>query len=133
LPGATAPIGALVIQPAVWTQATDAFARCAARALGNALGARRAVSQSRLQGELLARRNVELETVREIAAKLQELTDEREMLQEALELVLRNLGLAAGWIFWGDAAQGQLELAAASGISEEFTDHAREHGAGPCL
>jgi len=133
LPGPSGALGALVIHPVVWTEAARSFARCAAIALASSIGATRAVRQGRLQGELLARRNVELETVRELAAKLQEMSDEREMLQAALDLVLRNLGLEAGWIFWGDQTEGELELAAARGVAEEFLCDAREHGIGGCL
>src|SRR6185369_6749080 len=109
LPGLHEPVGALVVEtPAGWSPAARTFLRCAAQALANALAATRAITKGHVQGEMLARRNVELETVRELAARLQEMSGEEEMLQSALDLVLRNLGLDAGWIFWGEESKGEL-------------------------
>ncbi|HXH28825.1 MAG TPA: GAF domain-containing protein, partial [Candidatus Polarisedimenticolia bacterium] len=87
----------------------------------------------RAQGELLARRNLELETLREFGGRMQGLSGEEEMLQQALDLVLEKLGLDAGWIFWGDQIEGRLELAASRGGVDRFVQESRERGIGACL
>ena len=55
------------------------------------------------------------------------------MLQAALDLVLEKMGLSAGWVFWGEAARGDLRLAACRGVAEEFVRTSREAGIGSCL
>lgn len=134
LPGDTGAIGALVLlRPSRWNGAARGFTRSAARTLAASLRAVRIIGEYRQQGELLARRNVELEALGELAARLQNLGREEEMLQAALDLVLDRLGLKSGWIFWGEKSRGQLELAACSGVADEFVQRARTSGVGPCL
>ncbi len=105
----------------------------AARTLAASFLSARKILLSHQQGELLARRNIELETLRELVEQMQEAGTEQGMLQVALDLVLRKLGLSAGWIFWGESARGTLELAASRGIAPEFIGSAREGGVGVCL
>jgi signal transduction histidine kinase len=119
--------------PTVWDGSARRFAASAARTLGASLRAARLLGESRRQGELLARRNVELDVLRELAWRLQEPRAEQEILQASLELVLEKMGLEAGWILWGRSGDGQLELAACRGISEEFERSARDKGIGSCL
>ena len=134
LPGDTGPAGAVVLEkPAAWDPAARIFARSAARAIAAAVRAAGAIEAIRLQGELLARRNLELETLREFTASGPELPGEDELLQQGLDLVLRNLGLQAGWIFWGERSRGTLDLAASRGVSESFVREARTNGIGTCL
>jgi GAF domain-containing protein len=64
-------VGSLVLaRPSRWSPAALAFVRSAAQLLGASLESARAIRQSRQQGELLAQRNVELETLRELTARL---------------------------------------------------------------
>jgi len=132
--GRDAWIGAIVLDPGAPCEG-DAlrFARAAGGVVSASLHAARAIDAARVQGELLARRNLELETLRELAARLQECATEDEILQSALDLLLSRLGLEAGWIFWGEADKGRLELAAARGVSEDFVRRARASGVGTCL
>ena len=134
LPGGEGAIGALALaRPASWDALASSFVSSAARALASALEAARTIDQSRVQREMLARRNVALETLRELAGRLQGIDREDEMLQAALDLVLEKLGLQSGWIFWGESGAGRLELAAVRGVSDEFVNEARERGIGTCL
>jgi signal transduction histidine kinase len=134
LPGDTGATGALVLDhPARWGAEARDFARSAARTLSASLRAARIIEEFRRQGELLAQRNVELEALGEMAARLQGLDREEDMLQAALDLVLERLGLTSGWIFWGHESRGRLELAACRGISEDFVERSRESGIGACL
>jgi signal transduction histidine kinase len=134
LPGDTGAVGAVVLdRPAVWDAAARIFSRSAARAVAAALRASGVIEEIRAQGELLARRNLELETLREFGGRMQGLSREEEMLQQALDLVLDKLGLDAGWIFWGDRDEGRLELAAARGVVDQFVKESRERGIGACL
>jgi len=134
LQGKAGSVGRLVLErPSLWGPPARAFAQTAARLLASALESVRILRQSRLQGELLAGRNVELETLRELTARLQELVGEEEMLQSALDLVLEKMDLSAGWVFWGESEQGELRLAASRGVAEEFVHESRERGVGQCL
>jgi hypothetical protein len=134
LPGDTGPIGAMALErPLVWDPAARIFARSAARAIGAALRASGIIEEIRDQGEQLERRNIELETLREFAGRVQDRDNENEILEAALDLVLEKIGLRSGWIFWGEADRGRLELAAARGVSEVWVRHAREEGVGTCL
>lgn len=134
LRGDTGAIGAVLLaRPARWNGAARDFTRSAARTLAASLRAARIIGECRRQGELLAKRNVELEALGELAARLQGLEREEEMLQGALDLVLDRLGLSAGWIFWGEQARGQLELAACRGVADDFVQRARTSGIGSCL
>ncbi len=134
LPGETGTVGALVLDhPTVWDPGARTFAHSAARTLASALRASRILGETHLQGELLARRNVELEVLRELAGSLQGLPSEEAMLQAALDLVLEKLGLEAGWVLWGESSRGELDLAASRGISEEFVLRSRQAGIGECL
>ncbi len=135
LTGAAGAVGAIVLDcPRHWNPAARIFARSAARAIASALGSSRVIRETREQGEQLAKRNVELEALREFAVRVQTpLAADHEILEEALDLVLQKLGLDAGWIFWGEKGKGEMELAAARGVAEEFICRAREEGIGPCL
>lgn len=134
IPGAAGPLGALAIDLAGRPgDGARRFARSALRVVSASLYAARAIEAARVQGEQLARRNVELETLRELAARIQESSTEEEILQTALDTLLTRLGLEAGWIFWGEERHGRLELAAARGVSEEFVRRARVNGVGICL
>ncbi|MCI0407018.1 MAG: GAF domain-containing protein, partial [Acidobacteria bacterium] len=134
LPGPEGAIGALLLEgPERWDDSARQFARSLARALSAALCTARKLDESRMQGELLARRNVELETLRELGARIQEKAEDHEILETALQLVLEKLGLGSGWIFWGESKEGKLELAACQGISEAFVGQARTSGIGLCL
>jgi signal transduction histidine kinase len=134
LPGPQRAIGALLLEgPERWDESARQFARSLARALSAALCTARKLDESRMQGELLARRNVELETLRELGARIQEKVEDHEILEAALQLVLEKLGLRSGWIFWGESKEGKLELAACQGISEPFVTQAKKTGIGPCL
>ncbi len=134
LPGRGGPVGALLLErPRRWDPAARAFARSAGQALASALETARALRQSHLQGETLAQRNVELETLRELTARLQELGDEREIVQAALDLVLEKLGLLAGWVFWGETDRGELRLVACRGVEEGFVRRAQEGAIDDCL
>lgn len=134
LPGDVEPLGVLVLdRPAAWSDTARAFVRSAVRVLAGALRAARATVESRDQRELLARRNLELDILRDLALRLQDFLEDEEILQAALELLLEKLDLRAGWIFWGEKARGKLELAAACGVSERFVASARTEGIGVCL
>jgi signal transduction histidine kinase len=134
LPGATGPVGAIALaEAAAWGPVGRLFAASAARTIASALQAARMLVESRRQGELLAQRNVELEILRELAGRIQECGDDEAILQAALDLVLDKLGLAAGWIFWGQSVGRRLELAASRGVTEAFVCQARESGIGECL
>jgi signal transduction histidine kinase len=134
LPGDTGPMGAVALaHPADWGPLSSAFALNAVRALAASITVARTIDQSRVQRDLLARRTVAMETLREMTTLLHEPGREDEMLQSALELVLARLGLEAGWIFWGESNGEKLELAAAQGVSETFVSRARDSGIGSCL
>jgi signal transduction histidine kinase len=134
LPGAGGAMGALVLErAAVWDPAGHAFAHGAASVLAAAVAAARALAASRVQGEILAQRNVEIEIVREMLERLPALGGEREMLRGALDLVLTRLGLQAGWILWGDATGAKLELAASCGLPPGFAEQAGGEQGGACL
>lgn len=134
LPGDTGSAGALVLErPSVWDAAARAWARGACRTIAGALRASRSIATARHQGEMLARRNVEMEALHEVARRLQGLDREEEMVQAALDVVLEKLGLGAGWIFWGQQEHGRLELAACRGLDDAFVRRARADGVGSCL
>ena len=135
LPGEGGMEGALALErPLHWSPAARLFAQEAARVIAAALAAARVIEEIRDKGELLVKRNVELEILRDFAGRLQDLGgDDEEILLAALDLVLERLGLQAGWIFWGEAERDQLELAVARGVAEEFVREARESGIAPCL
>ncbi|HEV8337188.1 MAG TPA: GAF domain-containing protein [Candidatus Polarisedimenticolia bacterium] len=127
-------MGVMVLEaPARWNATARLFVQSAARTLGAALRVQRMLEETHRQGELLARRNIELEVLRELVGSLQGLEDEEEILQTALDLVLQRLGLTAGWVFWGEASSGELGLAAARGVAKKFVIEAREKGIGGCL
>lgn len=134
LPGRGSTVGALVLErPARWSATARVVLRTAGQILGATLESARALRQSHTQGELLVQRNVELESLRELIARLQELGDEDEMLQASLDLVLEKMGLSAGWIFWAEGERDELHLAACRGIAAGFVKKAREGGIGTCL
>lgn len=134
LPDDAGPSGAVILEcPASWNPAARIFARSAARTIAAALRASGSIRAARAQRELLARRNVEQEILREFSAAAQEGAGEKQLLQIGLDLALRKLGLDAGWIFWGETSRGKLELAAHRGISERFVRQSRESGIGECL
>ncbi len=133
LQGVHGCIGTILLRLPAWDPQATAFAQALAKALASALAASRKMDESRLQGELLARRNVQLETLRELGDRMQAKSTAEEILDAALQLVLRKLGLHAGWIFWGESSRGTLELAACRGVQERFVRQAREIGIGPCL
>jgi len=91
-----------------------------------------ALRDEALLGELL-HRNTELEALHELGSALSETGSDEEALQTALDLVLRRLGLEAGWIFWGRSRDQRLELAASRGVAESFVRRSRESGIGTCL
>jgi signal transduction histidine kinase len=134
IPGASGPLGAIAFAGAAdWEPDGRLFAASAARTIASALQAARLIVESHGQGELLAQRNIELEILRELAGRIQDGGGEEEILQAALDLVLDRLGLAAGWIFWGQSAGRRLELAASRGVTQAFVCQARESGIGECL
>lgn len=134
LPGDTGAAGAIVLEhPAAWSPEARIFARSAARTIAAALRASRAIREIQDQGELLARRNVELETLREFRIAVQDLDREEDLLQSGLDLLLKKLGLESGWIFMGEESHSELSLAAHRGINETFVRKARESGIGDCL
>lgn len=81
----------------------------------------------------LVRRNAELMALYELGQAFSDAASDEEALQAALDLVLRHLGLNAGWIFWGRAEDRRLELAASRGVAEGFVRRSREKGIGVCL
>lgn len=119
--------------PGPATPAAQAFARAAAQTVAAALRGARAIDAGREQGALLARRNLELETLREIASALQEGRDEEAILQVVIDRLVEKLGLEAGWIFWGEEQRGRLALAASRGLPEAFVRSARAGTISPCL
>jgi signal transduction histidine kinase len=132
--GETGVTGVLILDhPTLWDPAARGFALAASRTLASALRASRILGETHLQGELLARRNVELEVLRELAGSLQGLSDEEVIVQAALDLVLEKLGLDAGWVFKGESNKGELELTACRGIAQDFVEKSREAGVGECL
>jgi signal transduction histidine kinase len=134
LPGDTGAAGAIVLEcPATWNPEARIFARSAARTIAAALRASRAFREIQNQGELLARRNVELETLREFRIAVQDVEREEDLLQAGLDLLLKRLGLESGWIFMGEESRCELTLAAHRGIDEAFVRRARESGIGHCL
>lgn len=134
LPGDTGAAGAIVLEcPATWNPAARIFARSAARTIAAALRAASAIRESHNRGELLARRNVELETLREFRIAAQDLVDEDDLLQVGLDLLLKKLGLESGWIFMGEESRAELQLAAHKGIADGFVCRARQSGIGHCL
>ena len=134
VPGQEGAMGALLVEgPEKWDESARQFARSLTGALSAALATARNLEECRQQGELLARRNLELETLRELGVRIQEKHEEKEILEAALQLVLEKLGLSAGWIFWGESREGKLALAACRGISDNFVQQAGESGIGVCL
>jgi signal transduction histidine kinase len=134
LPGPAGPVGAIALEdPGEWSAGRRALAGSAARILAAALQSARLLEEGRRQREQLVQRNLELETLRELAGSLQETATEGEILQASLELVLEKLGLASGWIFWGEASTQTLKLAASQGIAERFVKQAQEEGLTECL
>ncbi|HEU5179386.1 MAG TPA: ATP-binding protein [Candidatus Polarisedimenticolia bacterium] len=133
LPGRGSAIGTILLRLQGWDPRAAPFITALVRALASALDASKKMDESRLQGELLARRNVELETLRELGDRIQAKSTDQEILDAALQLLLRKMGLEAGWIFWGESRRGTLELAACRGIQERFVRQAREVGIGPCM
>lgn len=132
-PGAGA-MGVLVVSgPCSWDGSARAFVLGAAQAVASSLGAAHRLLASHEEGILLVQRNIELETLRELAEALPSRYTEEEALQVALDLVLQKLGLEAGWIFWGESNREELRLAASRGIAEDFVRQARESGIGACL
>jgi signal transduction histidine kinase len=134
LPRDTGVDGALVLdRPAHWGGPARDFARLAARTIAAALRSARMMDEFRRQGESLAQRNVEVEALGALAARLHGLDREEDLLQAALDLVLGRLGLTSGWIFWGHESSGRLELAACRGLADEFVARSRTSGIGACL
>jgi signal transduction histidine kinase len=134
LGGSGETLGALLVeQPARWDDGAKQFGLTLARTLAVALHTARKLDETRAQGELLARRNIELETLRELGARIQSKAEDGEILDTALQLVLEKLSLDSGWIFWGEAKEGRLELAACHGVSPAFVEQAESSGIGPCL
>jgi signal transduction histidine kinase len=130
-PGAA---GALVLQARrPPSAAARSFARAAAQVVASALRTARAIDTGRDQAALLARRNLELETLRAIGSDLQEGTEEEPILQAVLDRLVEKLGLEAGWIFWGEESRGRLALAAARGLPAEFIRRSRGGEMSPCL
>ncbi len=126
--------GAVALElPEFWNDQARAFLAGAVQILAGALASTRSREGGQAQGELLARRNIELEALRELAGRLHDLDSEDAMLQAGLELVLEKLDLQAGWIFWGESAMGRLHLAAHHGIAAEFVAQAKSSGVGACL
>jgi signal transduction histidine kinase len=111
----------------------QSFARTAAQVVAAALRGARSIDAGRAQGALLARRNLELETIREITAALQEGSSEGRILQAVVDRLVEKLGLEAGWIFWGEERLGRLTLAAARGLPEAFVRSAGTGEISPCL
>jgi signal transduction histidine kinase len=130
----TGAAGAIVLEcPATWNPEARIFARSAARTIAAALRAAMAIREIQDQGELLARRNVELETLREFRIAAQDLDREEDLLQAGLDLLLEKLGLESGWIFMGEESRAVLNLAAHRGIAQAFVRRAHEEGIGHCL
>jgi signal transduction histidine kinase len=125
--------GAIVLDAPAIEEPALSFARAAAQAIAAALRAARAIEAGRAQGELLARRTLESETLHEISATLQEGSSEEGILEAVLDRLVGTLGLQAAWIFWGEKQAGRLELAAARGLPDEFVGRARDRGMSPCL
>ena len=130
-PGAA---GVLVLEgPGRATAAARSFVTAAAQAIASALRGARAIDSGREQAALLARRNLQLEILRDLGALLHEGTDEERMLASLLDRLVERLGLDAGWIFWGEERRGRLALAAARGLPADFVAPAREGEMTPCL
>jgi signal transduction histidine kinase len=128
------PLGAVVLDvSSLPTGEARRFLLLALGAFAAALRAARSLEAARRQGELLARRNLELKTLRQLGAGLQDAGSERAILQAALEQILSMLGLPAGWIFWGEETRGRLDLAASHGVVPEFVRQAETGCLTPCL
>jgi signal transduction histidine kinase len=128
------PLGVVVLEGSrVPKGEPERFLRLAQGAFAAALRAARTLETARRQGELLARRNLELKTLRKLGAGLQDTGGERVILQSALEQILSMLGLPAGWIFWGEQTEGRLDLAASHGVSGEFVRQGEAGCLVPCL
>ncbi len=109
------------------------FARAAAQVIAAAFRGAQAIDAGRDQGASLARRNLELDTLRGIGAVLQQATEEGPVLQAVLDQLVEKLGLEAGWIFWGEKRHGRLGLAAARGLPADFVERGQDAEMSPCL
>jgi signal transduction histidine kinase len=128
------PLGAIVLDRAQVPKGEPRrFLHLALGALAAALRAARSLETSRQQGELLARRNLELKALRQLGAGLQDAGNERTVLQAALEQLLSIMGLSAGWIFWGETTRGRLDLAASHGVNPDFVRQGETGCLDPCL
>lgn len=78
------------------------------------------------------RRQRQLSVLEHVAARVHAEDEEQAVFEIAIEEILSRLGLAAAWIFTGDAG-GPLQLSAARGVSEAFLAEVRAQGLAPCL
>lgn len=89
--------------------------------------------QVRALRETLASRERELVILSRVSARLAGAEDPQAILDIALEEILSQMDLQAGWIFLGDEQDGTLHLAASRGVAARYLDLVEREGLGECL
>jgi signal transduction histidine kinase len=82
---------------------------------------------------LVEQRARELRILSNVAERIHGADEAEDILDIALEEILRGLDLKAAWIFLGSQGDGQLRLAASQGVSPAYLDEIRRDGLSECL
>jgi signal transduction histidine kinase len=83
--------------------------------------------------EAIATRDRWLALLTAVTVRTHASQDEREILEIALDEVLRRLGLDAAWIFLGRQEDRQLRFAASRGVSQDYLEKVALEGLSDCL
>jgi signal transduction histidine kinase/putative methionine-R-sulfoxide reductase with GAF domain len=81
----------------------------------------------------LEKRDLELNILSDVAARIHGEEDVQTILDGVLEEILTGLGLTTGWIFLGDDSERQLRLAASRGVNPVYLREIESRGLGECL
>jgi signal transduction histidine kinase len=89
--------------------------------------------QVRRLGAAVEGRRRELSILSQVAARIHGSDEPREILEIALEEILEQLGLEAGWVFMGSEQDRSLRLAAHRGVASAYLEEIERDGLGECL
>ncbi len=81
----------------------------------------------------LEKRDLELNILSDVAARIHGEEDVQKILDGVLEEILMGLGLTTGWIFLGDESERELRLAASRGVNPVYLREIESRGLEECL
>jgi signal transduction histidine kinase len=83
--------------------------------------------------ETLRRRDIQLAVLEAVALRIQAAEEEPEILNIALEEIVKRMDVTATWVFLADHKSRQLSMAASIGVSPAYLERIDARGLDPCL